>query len=338
MEGMESKKLALLRILQILHDYSDSHHPLTQEDIADYLDRDYGIIIERKAVGRNISLLKEAGYDIASTRSGCYLEQREFEDAELHLLIDGVLCSKHIPARYSKELIERISRLSNRYFKAGTRNIFSVNDWNKTDNPAIFYNIQMIDSAIAHNRQIRYDYNKFGVDKKMHKSSEQTVSPYQMILHNQRYYLMAYSEYWGSMVFHRLDHMTNMKMCEEAAIPVRSVQGYENGIDYRKLSSALPYLYTDTPERIELRADVGIVDQIVDWFGRDVKLWKDRDNASKVGVLITASPAAMEHWVMQYCNYVEVVAPAALREKILKNAQGIITKYQNSSTNMEVSK
>ena len=41
-------------------------------------------------------MLKEAGFDIASGRSGCYLDSREFEDSELKLLIDGVLCSQHI--------------------------------------------------------------------------------------------------------------------------------------------------------------------------------------------------------------------------------------------------
>ena len=68
MAGLEPKKLALLRILQILERYSDSDHPLTQEEILKLLDEDYGIVIERKAVGRNISLLKEAGFDIGQHR------------------------------------------------------------------------------------------------------------------------------------------------------------------------------------------------------------------------------------------------------------------------------
>ena len=40
MEGLENKKLALLRILQILQKHSDFQHPLTQEKIAEYLDAD----------------------------------------------------------------------------------------------------------------------------------------------------------------------------------------------------------------------------------------------------------------------------------------------------------
>ena len=43
MDALEPKKLALIRILQILEKYSDSLHPLTQEAIAQYLERDYGV-------------------------------------------------------------------------------------------------------------------------------------------------------------------------------------------------------------------------------------------------------------------------------------------------------
>ena len=55
MEGLEPKKLALIRIWQILKEYSDYDHPLTQDDIAAHLENDYGIIIERKAISKNKS-------------------------------------------------------------------------------------------------------------------------------------------------------------------------------------------------------------------------------------------------------------------------------------------
>ena len=282
MESFEPKKLALIRIWQILKEYSDCDHTLTQDDIAQHLVGEYGIVIERKAISRNISLLKEAGIEIESRRAGSYLAERAFEDSELKLLIDGVLCSKHITAKHSKDLIDRLCGLSNKFFRSHVKNVYSVNEWSKTDNQALFYNIELVDIAIEQNRRIAYDYNKIGIDKKLHKSSYQVVSPYQLILHNQRYYLMAYSEFWGNMVFHRLDRITNMKISHKKATPIRSVPGYENGIDYKELSSAMPYMYSDTPEWIKLIADACIVDQIVDWFGTDVRMstLEDQDKVS----------------------------------------------------------
>ncbi len=325
--SLEPKKLALLRIWQILKEYSDYDHPLTQADIAEKLESEYGIAVERKAIGRNLSLLKEAGIEIEQRRDGSYLESREFEDSELHMLIDGILSSKHITAKHSKDLIERVCGLSNRYFKASVKNIHSVNDWSKTDNQALFYNIELIDAAIEQGRQLHYDYNKYGLDKKLHKSSQQYVSPYLMVLHNQRYYLMAYSEYWGNMVFHRLDRITNMTKTDKPAVPLRSLPGYENGINYRDLSSTMPYMYTDKPERIELLADAGIIDQIIDWFGTSADFQKT-DNPAKVRVFLKASPNAMVHWAMQYIGFVEVVEPKRLRERIGEELRKGVDKYR----------
>jgi len=328
MDSFEPKKLALLRIWQILQKYSDYDHPLTQDDIALHLENDYGIVIERKAIGRNISLLKEAGIEIdSSRRAGSYLETREFEDSELKLLIDSVLCSQHINPRQSSDLIEKLCKLSNKYFRSHVKNIHTVKDWNKTENSALFYNIEMVDIAIEKGKQLQYDYNKYGLDKQLHKSSFQRVTPYQLILHNQRYYLMAYSGYWGNMVFHRLDRISNIRLYDKPAHPIREVPGYESGIDYKKISSTMPYMYTDEPERIEFATEPWMVDQIIDWFGKDVAVRKT-DDENKVIVSLWASPNAMEHWAMQYLNYVEVVSPAHLRDRIQENLQNGLKKYE----------
>lgn len=325
MESLEPKKLALLRILQIFKKYSDDVHPLKQEDIANHLEREYGIVLERKAVSRNISLLKEAGYEIESTREGSYMVEREFEDSELRLLIDGVLSSKYITAKHSKDLIEKLCGMSNKYFRSHVKNIYSVNDWTKTDNQALFYNIELIDDAIIRGVQIKFDYNKYGLDKKLHKSSSNQVSPYQLILHNQRYYLMCRNEYWGNLTFYRVDHITNATITEDEAVSITTLEGYENGINYKELSSSLPYLYTDKIERIEFIAYKGIIDQIVDWFGTDIKVTEL--NEKQVMISLKASPNAMEHWAMQYINYVEVTKPAKLRERIKDNLKAAEEKY-----------
>ena len=86
-------------------------------------------------------------------------------------------------------------------------------------------------------------------------------------------------------------------------------------------------MYTDTPERIEFIADERIVDQIVDWFGLDIKMSDIPDNPGKVKVDLFASPNAMEHWALQYLNYVEVTKPENLRERIKTALENAITTY-----------
>ena len=316
--------MALLRILQILEQYSDSDNPLKQEDIANYLDKDYGIIIERKAVGRNLSLLKEAGYDILSDRRGSYLASREFDDSELRLLIDGVLASRHITARHSKELIEKLCSLSNKYFRSHVKNIWSVNEWSKTDNQALFYNIEIIDTAIEQGKQITFSYNKYGADKKLHKTSDQRATPYQMILHNQRYYLIACNEKWKNLGHYRLDRITDIWLTDDPATPLRSLPGHENGIDYKEYATSLPYMFTDKPESVEFLAEPVIIDQIVDWFGDNARI---EQSGERLRVSVKVSPNAMEYWAMQYLNFVEILSPVSLRSRIAANLEAARGKY-----------
>lgn len=178
-DSLEAKKLLIVRIMQILEYYSDVNHPLTQEDIINKLYEDYGIEAERKAIGRNIALLqdmfeRESAKKTATAiviesdkRKGTFLDKRLFEDSELRLLIDGVLASKHISEKYSKDLIEKLSTLSNKYFKSNVKHVYSVKDWDKTENKALFWNIEIIDEAIEKCRQITFEYNKYGADKKV---------------------------------------------------------------------------------------------------------------------------------------------------------------------------
>ena len=316
MAGFEPKKLALIRILQLLEEYTDCDHPLTQEQIAALLDREYGIDVERKAVGRNLSLLKEAGYPVASAGNGSYLEQRVFDDTELRLLIDSVLSGRYISAAQSKSMIERLCKLSNRYFQSHVKHVHSIAAWDKTENKAVFLNMELIDTAITDGRQIRYEYHHYGADKKLHLSSAQTVTPFLMLLHNQQYYLMGYSERWNNIAYHRLDRMVNMELTDRPAFPLKQVPGLENGIDYGKLTSERPYLFNDAPERVELIIARGIIDQMIDWFGKKMDITEIPGETDRVRVSLTVSPTAMLFWALQYINYAEVVSPADLRQRV----------------------
>ena len=85
-------------------------------------------------------------------------------------------------------------------------------------------------------------------------------------------------------------------------------------------------MYTDEPKNIEFIAHRGIVDQIIDWFGTDINITETDENT--VTVNLKASPNAMEHWATQYINYVEVIKPTELRERIKESLKKAEEKYK----------
>ena len=329
--AFESKKTLIFRIYQILEEYSDFEHPLTHQDIIEKLDRDYGIECERKAVGRNIACLKEMGFDIESSKEGSYLASRKLENAELRLLIDSVLASRNVNPTHSKQLIDKLISIGGHNFKSHVKHVYSVKDWGKSDNKDFFYNIDVIDEAIENGKKIHFFYNKVGLDKALHPSLEHKGSPYQMLLHNQRYYLTMFDEVFNQVGYYRLDKITNITILDEDAKPLKQNKGFEKGINYKEISTALPYMYNDKPIPVTIKCRNYMMDTISDWFGTDFVV--NRVDDAHFTATIKASEKAMLYWVLQYNYKVEVISPESLRQKVIESLQKTLDKYDKKDDN-----
>ena len=110
MYATANKKMLNMLILDILKEYSDADHRLTQQEIIRLLKSNYDMECDRRSVKNNVLYLKELGYEI-SMDDGYYLVEREFDDAELRMLIDSVLFSKQLTQKQTKDLIEKLRKL-----------------------------------------------------------------------------------------------------------------------------------------------------------------------------------------------------------------------------------
>lgn len=323
----ESKKAAVIRILQILWEKSDSEHPLTYERIGNILKTEYGIDIERKAIGRNLALLRKIGdFDIESGRRGTYLVARQFEDVELKYLIDAVRGSRNIPDNQAKDLIGKLAQLSNDYFSYPKNVVGGKHSGGASE---FLFNIETLDKAIAEHKIVIFMNNRYGVDRKLKNADWQIVTPYVMLFNNQNYYLIGYNHYWKKMMSYRVDRLTQVgyfknrrgkKHPKYYPMDLRNVAGYENGFDKNAIASLYPYMHLEKPETIVFRANETIISHLIDWFSEsDFSVATDSANPSKVIVTLKANHTGMIYWILQYINeQVEVISPKSLRDDIRK--------------------
>jgi len=336
--------MLIINILDILKRYSDAEHRLSQKDIIDILEREYSMKADRKAVKRNLMNLIEFGYDIEYSEtirqnkkgeeetiySDWYLV-RDFSDAELRLLIDGLLFSKHIPYNQCKELIEKLKGLSNTYFEAKVRHIRNMPE-NLPMNKQLFYTIEVLDDAINEGRQVSFTYNEYGTDKKLHprqnsegKVREYLVNPYQIVATNGRYYLICNYDKYDDVSNYRLDLITNIRLLKTRSKLMKKVVGLGKGLDLPKHMAEHIYMFAGANVPVKFRANNHLAGQILDWFGRDVKFLND--NGETVDVRVDVNEQAMIFWVLQYGEYVEVLEPQKLREKVANTVVKISNKY-----------
>ena len=140
MYGTGTKKMLMMMILDILKKYSDENHHLTQQEIMRLLKSEYGMACDRRSVKANVEALKEMDYDIVM-ENGYALVGREFDDAELRMLIDSVLFSKNITGTQSKRLIDKLKSFGNKYFEAKVSHVASSSYLSRTDNKQVLYTV-----------------------------------------------------------------------------------------------------------------------------------------------------------------------------------------------------
>lgn len=174
-----NKKMLNMLTLDILEEYSDENHRLTQQEIIRLLKLNYDMACDRRSVKNNIMYLKDLGYEI-SIEDGYYLMEREFEDAELRLLIDSVLFSKHLTQNQAKTLMVKMKKMGNRYFSAKGSHIRNLPELQYAVNKQLMYAIHCINEAISQNRKISFIYNDYGTYCQPHprRESEYIVNPY----------------------------------------------------------------------------------------------------------------------------------------------------------------
>lgn len=330
MENYEPKKLLILRILEILSEYSDCDHRLRQGDIISLLRVQYGIECERKAVARNVEFLQRAGYDIVSDNSGSYLAGKKFGTGELRLLIDSVLSNRNVCKAHTKELIEKLVKEGGKYFKSYAKHVVNIDDWQKDENRDYFYNIELLCEAIENKVKVEFLTNSYGADKKLHcrRENKLLVNPYQLFLKNGRYYLACNYEKYGNLIYCRIDRISGISLTRLPVKPISDIKGYEHGINLGRLNNTLPYLFEDEPTRIEFvtaNQSEGIIDNVIDWFGRDMQITELADGNYKFS--LTASPRAMRFWILQFGKYVKVLSPQSLVEKIKDDINEMLKLY-----------
>ena len=190
------QKLKILCLLKILKEETDEKHPLTTTQLIERL-LAYGIQAERKSIYNDIAALEDFGVDIIKVTQkpgGYYLGEREFELAELKLLVDAVVASKFITTKKSRELIHKLETLTSRENAKQLNRQVVVTNRSKAVNEKIYYNVDKIHSAIAKGVKIRFQYFAWTVDKQMELKRDggfYEVSPFLLSWDDENYYLVS---------------------------------------------------------------------------------------------------------------------------------------------------
>ena len=269
-----NQKLKLFYILQMLMENTDEEHVLSTQEIIDRLAAN-DIKAERKTIYDDMACLQDFGYDIILKKgrvgSGYYLAARDFELAELKLLVDAVQASRFMTVKKSRELIKKLEKLASRHQAGQLQRQVYVTGRVKTENEKIYYNVDTLYKAISENVKITFTYLEWTLSKELKPRKEGAkymVSPWALIWDNENYYLAAYDEEARKLKHYRVDKMGSVALTRQE----RSGREQFEKVGLAEYTKRTFGMFGGEEETVTLAFSDRLVGVVMDRFGRETDI------------------------------------------------------------------
>lgn len=317
-----NQKLKIMYLMKILTEQTDEDHDITLAEIVEQL-KGYGVTAERKSLYSDIENLRLFGMDIIGSqydRTFHYqVVNRQFELAELKLLVDSVQSAKFITEKKSKELIKKIEATASKYEAEKLDRQVNVSGRVKNMNERIYYSIDAIHEAISGNQQISFQYFTWTVDKKMklkHDGAVYHVSPWALCWDDEKYYLIGFDNDDRIIKHFRVDKMTNTCVVDEKRLGKTAF----SKIKMTEYTNKLFGMFEGETENVRLKCENEVANIIIDRFGINIPLIKTDPNHFEVVVNVSVSKLFLG-WIMALPG-VKIISPEstvnAMKEEITR--------------------
>lgn len=310
----------------MLEENTDENHPMSTAEIIERLAAN-NIHSERKSIYDDINKLCDFGYDIIQVHSrqggGYYLASREFELAELKLLVDAVQSSRFITTKKSRELIKKLEKKAGKHDAGKLQRQVIVAGRIKTENESIYYSIDNIHRAIQEDKQISFTYMDWNLKKELtpRPNGEKTVSPWALVWKEENYYLLAFDSEDEIIKHYRVDKMGTVEIGKLAR------EGKEQflGIDIAAYTNRTFGMFGGEEESITLRFPNKLIGVVLDRFGKEADL-RPADSESFFVRAKVAVSGQFFGWLAGIGKDAQIEKPQSVKERYEKWLKDIINQ------------
>ena len=323
-----NQKFKLYRLAQIMCEKTDETHYLTMPEIQKELEK-YDIIAERRSLYESLKDLEEFGIEVEGERSGrgyrYHVIGRQFELAELKLLVDAIQSSKFITEKMTNRLIGKLETLVSQHDAADLRRQVFVSGRIKTMNETVYYSVDTIYNAISQNKKIKFQYYQWNVKKEMelrHDGAWYHISPWGLSWDDENYYLVGYDSEAELIKHYRVDKMLHIKMSAEA----REGKEYFKQLDMADYTKKSFGMFGGKEKTVKLLVDNRLAGVIIDRFGKDIMLIPADENHFTVNVDVHVSKQFLG-WVFSLGEQVKILSPEDVVEQMRREVKRLVEQY-----------
>ena len=311
-----NQKLKLYYLARIMVQKTDDEHYLTMPEIKSHLE-EFGVTADRKSLYDDLEALRVLGIDVIGEQVGrkffYHVGSKNFEIAELKLLVDAIQSSKFITEKKTGELIKKLTGLCSEYEATQLKRQVEVQGRIKTMNESIYYIVDDIHTAISTNKQISFEYLKWNVKKEMvpRKEGLYIVSPWALTWDDENYYLIGYDHDAGKIKHFRVDKMRQIKVMD-AKREGKELFNAEDMAAYTKMNFGM-FGGEETKVKIAFREDFAGI--ILDRFGKDITIRPYSQGGWFETWVEVALSAQFYGWMFALGDAVKVAGPEDITNK-----------------------
>lgn len=323
----ENQKLKLLYLLKILAEETDDQHMVTMPELVKKLKK-VGVHADRKTLYSDFDELERFGIDIITERQGrstyYHMGARQFDLAELKILVDSVEAAKFITDARTKSLIKKLGRLTSRFDADTLKQQVDLQGRVKTDNRVVFSNVDTLHAAIAAEKQIRFHYCNWDIKGNMVPRNDgdwYNVSPWRLMINHENYYLVGYSPENG-IRHYRVDKIKDIFVVEES----REGKDAFNNFDFAAYSKCMFGMFGGEEMRVTLECDLEMIGVIIVRFGKDVVCIPKGERSFVVSVNVIPSPQFLG-WVIGLGAQVKITSPEVVLQQMREEVKRLNAQY-----------
>lgn len=326
-----NSKLKLSYLTRIMLEKTDDEHGLTLPQILEELER-YGVTAERKSIYADFADMNDKlGIEIIKEQKGretyYHVGSRDFEVAEIKLLIDAIQSSKFITEKKSNELIKKVKGLVSHHQAVQLQRQVYVHGRIKTMNESIYYNVDTLHAAIAKNSKIKFQYCGWYTNKKLvplHNGDFFTVSPWALTWDDENYYLVAFDHYEEKLKHYRVDKMVKISILDERRGGREVFEAY----DMAAYSTVNFGMFHGEIKKVHISFPNYMVGVFIDRFGKDIPIHPaEGENRSRTSVDVAVSKQFFG-WIASLGRWVKIEGPEAVVAEMRDFAQKLSKVYE----------
>ena len=306
----KQQKLKLYYLSRIMTEKTDDEHGLSMKEIQMRLE-EYGCTADRKSLYDDLEALQVLGLDIIGEPVGgsyyYHVGKKQFDIAELKLLVDAVQSSKFITEKKSNELIKKLTSMASDYEAAQLKRQVVVQGRVKTMNESIYYVVDDIHRAISQNQQIMFEYMQWNLKKQLEpkKKEPYRVSPWALIWDDENYYLVAYSESDDCIKHFRVDKMKNITVLPEK----RKGKDKFKEADLAAYSTKNFGMFAGEEKDVRIAFKDEMVGVIIDRFGKNITIHPSKQEGWSETVVKVAVSRQFFGWIFALGPDVTITTP-----------------------------